>query len=201
MNILKKTFLPLLFAAASLLSANQAQAALITIETDKKQYQVGEKVTAFLKLSDAGSLVSGFFLDLKYQPSQLALLTWGFGNAFDDGLGSYQSSDHDAMKGMLGLDDYADPSADQLVLAALQLGTFTLAKLEFTALAAGQFSLNLDPAYLGLITFGGDLFQPKWLDASFDVVDNPAAVPATPALALMIGGLLLLGAQRRQQRL
>lgn len=201
MNILKKTFLPLLFAAASLLSANQAQAALITIETDKQQYQVGEKVTAFLKLSDAGSLINGFFLDLKYQPSKLALVSWGHGNSFDDGLGSYQSSTHDAVKGMLGLDEYADPSADQLVLAALQLGSFTLAKLEFTALAAGQFSLNLDPAYLGLVTFDDNLFQPKWLDASFNVVDSTAAVPATPALALMIGGLLLLGAQRRQQQL
>lgn len=200
MNILKKAFLPLVFAAASFLTANQAQAALITIETDKQQYQLGEKVTAYLKLSDAGSLLSGFFLNLQYQPAKLALVTWGHGNAFDDGLGSYQYSIHDALNGMLGLDDYADPNADQLILAALQLGTFTLATLEFTALATGQFSLNLDPSYLGLMTFSGDLVQPQWLDASFEVIGNPAAVPATPALALMIGGLLLLGAQRRRQQ-
>mgnify|MGYP006148690545 CR=1 FL=1 len=33
------------------------------------------------------------------------------------------------------------------------------------------------------------------MDASFDVVGNPESVPATPAIALMIGGLLLLAAQ------
>jgi hypothetical protein len=199
MNILKKTFLPLVLAAASLLCAGQAQAALITIETDKQQYQVGEKVTAFLKLSDASSLISGFFLAMQYQNSALALVNWGHGNSFDDGYGSYQYGAHDAANGSLALEDYADWAADQAVLAALQLGGFTLAKIEFTALAAGQFSLNLDPAYFGLLTFSGDLFQPEWLDASFDVIANPAAVPATPAIALMFGGLMLLGVQRRQQ--
>lgn len=200
MNMFKKTLLPLLFAASALLGANQAQAALITVETDKQQYQIGEKVTVFLKLSDAGSLMSGFFLDLQYQQSKLALVNWGHGTSFDDGFGSYQYSLHNAASGRLALEEYADWAAEQAVLALLQLGTFTLATLEFTALAAGQFSLNLDPAYLGLMTFGGDLLQPQWLDASFNVVDSTATVPATPALALMIGGLLLLGAQRRLQR-
>ncbi|RVU37116.1 hypothetical protein EOE67_12465 [Rheinheimera riviphila] len=200
MNILKKAFLPLVLAAASLLCAGQAQAALITIETDKQQYQVGGKVTAFLKLSDASSLISGFFLAMQYQNSALALVNWGHGNSFDDGFGSYQYSAHDAVNGSLALEDYADWAADQAVLAALQLGGFTLAKIEFTALAAGQFSLNLDPSYFGLLTFSGDLLQPEWLDASFDVIAKPSAVPATPAVALMIGGLLLLGAQRRQQQ-
>lgn len=200
MNILKKTVLPLMLAAASMLSVGQAQAALITIETDKQQYQVGEKITAFLKLSDAESLISGFFLALQYQQSKLALINWGHGNSFDDGFGSYQYSAHDAANGSLALEDYADWAADQSLLAALQLGGFTLAKIEFTALAAGQFSLNLDPSYFGLLTFSGDLLQPEWLDASFDVIANPSAVPATPAMALLISGLLLLGAQRRQQK-
>ncbi len=199
MNILKKAVLPFMLVAASLLSISQAQAALITIETDKQQYQVGEKVTAFLKLSDASSLLSGFYLSLKYQTSALALVNWGHGNSFDDGFGSYQYGAHDAANGSLALEDYADWAADQAILAALQVGSFTLAKLEFTALAAGQFSLNFDSTYLGLLTFSGDMLQPQWLDASFDVV-NPASVPATPAIALMIGGLLLLGAQRRQQQ-
>lgn len=199
MNLVKKTFLPLVLAVASLLSVGQAQAALITIETDKQQYQVGEKVTAFLKLSDAESLFSGFFLALQYQQSKLALINWGHGNSFDDGFGSYQYSAHDAANGSLALEDYADWAADQAVLVALQLGSFTLAKIEFTALAAGQFSLNLDPTYFGLLTFNGDMLQPQWQDASFDVVANPSAVPATPAIALMIAGLLLLGSQRRRK--
>lgn len=200
MNILQKVVLPLMLVAASLLSISQAHAALITIETDKQQYQVGEKVTAFLKLSDANSLLSGFYLSLKYQTSALALVNWGHGHSFDDGFGSYQYGDHDAANGSLALEDYADWAADQAILAALQLGSFTLAKLEFTALTAGNFSLNFDPAYFGLLTFSGDMLQPQWLDASFDVVGNPASVPATPAVALMIGGLLLLGAQRRHQQ-
>lgn len=198
MNILKKTFLPLVLATASLLSVGQAQAALISIETDKLQYQVGEKVTAFLKLSDAESVFSGFFLALQYQHSKLALVNWNHGNSFDDGFGSYQYSAHDAANGSLALEDYADWAADQAVLAAQQLGSFTLAKIEFTALAAGQFTLNFDPAYFGLLTFNDDLLLPQWQDASFDVIANPSAVPATPAIALMFGGLLLLGAQRRQ---
>gem|GEM_PF-1276805 len=199
MIVLKKVVLPLMLAAASLCSIGQAQAALITIETNKQQYQIGEKVTAFLKLSDAESLFSGFFLALQYQHSKLQLVNWGHGNSFDDGFGSYQYSEHDAATGRLALEDYADWAADQAILTALQLGSFTLAKIEFTALAAGQFSLNLDPAYFGLLTFSGDLLQPEWQDARFDVIANPAAVPATPAMALMIGGLLLLGVQRRRQ--
>lgn len=200
MNIIKKTFLPFVLAAASLLSAGQAQAALITIETDRQQYQIGDKVTAFLKLTDAESLFSGFFLAMQYQHSKLALINWGHGNSFDDGFGSYQYSAHDAANGSLALEDYADWAADQAVLAAMQLGGFTLAKIEFTALAAGQFSLNFDPAYFGLLTFSGDLLQPQWQDASFDVIASPAAVPATPAIALMFGGLMLLGAQQRRQQ-
>lgn len=199
MQMIKKTLLPLILAAAAFVNSAQTQAALITIETDKQQYQVGEKITAFLKLSDAESLISGFFVSLHYQQSKLALMNWGHGHSFDDGFGSYQYGEHNAANGSLALEDYADWAADQAVLAALQLGSFTLAKLEFTALAAGQFSLNLDPAYFGLLTFGGDLFQPQWLDASFDVIANPATVPASPAMALMIGGLLVLGAQRRLQ--
>jgi hypothetical protein len=198
MQIIKKIFLPVALAAA-LLNSAQTQAALITIETDKQQYHVGEKITAYLKLSDAESLISGFFLSLQYQQSKLALVNWGHGNSFDDGLGSYRYSEHNAENGSLALEEYADWAADQTVLAALQLGTFTLAKLEFTASAAGQFNLNLDPAYFGLLTFSGDLFKPKWQDVSFDVVANPSTVPATPAIALMFGGLLLLGVQRRLQ--
>lgn len=200
MKIKKNILLPFLLIGAFLFSATQAQAAVITIETDKLQYQVGEKVTAFINLSDTNSLISGFFLALHYQNSALALDSWSYGHAFDDGLGSYQFGDHDVANSRLALEDYADWAADQAILAALQFGSFRLATVEFTALSAGQFNLGFDPAYFGLLTFAGDLFEPDWQNASFDVVANPNAVPATPVMALMLGGLLLLGGQRRQQQ-
>jgi hypothetical protein len=173
---------------------------MITIETDKLQYQVGEKVTAFINLSDTNSLISGFFLALQYQNSALVLDSWSYGHGFDDGLGSYQFGDHDLVNSQLALEDFADWAADQTILSALQFGSFRLATVEFTALSAGQFNLGFDPAYFGLLTFAGDLFEPDWQNANFYIVAKPNAVPAPSVLGMIFSGLLLLGAQHRQQR-
>jgi hypothetical protein len=198
MKITKNIILPLLLVTVTLFGTYQAQAALITIETDKQQYQVGEKITAFLKLSDSNRLISGFFLALQYQQSKLALVNWGHGHAFDDGFGSYQYAEHNVVNGRLALEDYADWAADQTILAAKQLGNFTLASIEFTAQSAGQFNLSFDATYFGLLTFSGDLFQPDALAGSFNVVDTPASIPTASPLALVLGGLLLLVGHRRK---
>lgn len=199
MNLFKNTLVPLLFVVIAWFSVGQAQAAIISIETDKQQYQVGEKITAFLKVSQADVLLSGFFLALQYQHSALAVLQWGYGNSFDDGFGSYQFGEHDLANGRLSVEDYADWAADQSLLAALQSGGFLLATVEFQALVGGQLSLSLDPTYLGLLTFDGELRQPSWAGADITVIDKPHAVPAAPVLVLMLGGLLGMLAQRRQQ--
>ncbi len=200
MKLIKNTLVPFLFVTTAWFSVGQAQAAIINIETDKQQYQVGEKITAFLRVSQADVLLSGFFLALQYQHSALAVLQWGHGHSFDDGYGSYQYGENEGTNGRLSLEDYADWAADQALLAALQSGGFLLAKVEFNALVGGQFKLSLDPTYLGLLTFDGELLQPTWSGADIQIIDSSHTVPATPVILLMLGGLLLLLPQRLKQQ-
>jgi hypothetical protein len=196
MNKIKKLLGGLLLAASACGLCGTAQAGVIQIETNKSSYQNGELITATLRASALSDVLTGFFLALQYQPAQLALQNFSFGNGFDDGFGSYRFSAADQAGGSLALEEYADWAAALATLAAQQNGSFILATIKFKALGTGQFSLNLDPAYLGLLTAGGDLQTPEWSGVSFNVTDS-ATVPAPAPLLLMCGLLLLLVRQRQ----
>lgn len=193
-NKIKTLLSSLLLAASACSLSNTAQAGVIQIETNKSSYQSGELITATLKASTFADTLTGFFLALQFQPGQLALQNFSFGNGFDDGLGSYQFSDHTS--GRLALEEYADWAAVLATLAAQQQGSFVLATLQFKALGTGQFGLELDPAYLGVLTASGDLMTPVGSGARFEVNDS-AAVPAPASLLLMCGALQLLVRPRR----
>lgn len=194
MNKIKNLLNGLLLAASACCLCSTAQAGVIQIETNKSSYQSGELITATLKASAFSDVLTGFFLALQYQPGQLSLQNFSFGGGFDDGLGSYQFSDHSS--GRLALEEYADWAAALATLAAQQNGSFILATIQFKASGTGLFSLNLDPAYLGFLTAGGDLQEADWIGSSFTVTDN-ATVPAPAPLLLMCGALLLLVRPRR----
>lgn len=196
MKMFKNTLFSLVAGACLTLLSTAANATLISIETDKQQYQTGDTVTAWLKVNNTSETLTGFFLSLQYQPAQLWLQSWTFGNGFDDGLGSYAYSAHDLINGKLSLEEYADWAADMDALMAQQQGGFVLAMLKFTAGAAGNFVLNLDADYLGLLGQSGDMQNPGWSGVSIEV-QNPASVPAPAPAVLMLTSLLLLGASRR----
>lgn len=199
MNKIRSLLNGLLLAASACCLCNTAQAGVIQIETNKSSYQSGELITATLKASAFSDVLTGFFLALQYQPGQLALQNFSFGGGFDDGFGSYQFSDHSS--GRLALEEYADWAAALATLAAQQNGSFILATIQFKASGTGLFSLNLDPAYLGFLTAGGELEGADWIGSSFSVTDN-ATVPAPAPLLLMCGALLLLVRPRQSgQRL
>lgn len=193
MNIFKKMLGAAILSLGCSL-CNLAYAGMIQIDTDKSSYQSGELITATLKANAFSEVLTGFFLALQYQPGQLVLQDFSFGGGFDDGLGSYQFSDHTS--GRLALEEYADWAAALATLAAQQNGSFILATIQFKASGSGLFSLNLDPAYLGFLTASGELEGADWIGSSFSVTD-PASVPAPAPLLLMCGALLVLVRPRR----
>jgi hypothetical protein len=195
MKLFNNTFFSLMAGVCLTMVSAAANATLISIETDKQQYQTGDTVTARVKVNNAGETLTGFFLALQYQPAQLWLQSFSFGNGFDDGFGSYAYSAHDLIHGKLSLEEYADWAADLDALMAQQQGGFVLAMLKFTATAAGNFVLNLDAGYIGLLGQSGNLYKPDWNGVSIDV-QNPASVPAPAPAVLMLTSLLLLGARR-----
>jgi hypothetical protein len=194
MNKIRNLFSSLLLAASACCLCNTAQAGVIQLETDKSSYRSGELITATVKASAFSEVLTGFFLALQYQPGQLSLQDFSFGNGLDDGLGSYQFSEQSA--GRLALEEYADWAAALATLAAQQNGSFILATIRFKASTSGLFSLNLDPAYLGFLTAGGELEGADWIGSSFSVTDH-ATVPAPAPLLLLCGALLLLVRPRR----
>ncbi|MCT6699356.1 hypothetical protein [Rheinheimera sp. 4Y26] len=194
MNVLKTTFCQLITACLLFLSTS-SNAALIRIETDQQQYQTGDTVTAWLSVENATETLTGFFLALQYQPAQLWLESWTFGTGFDDGFGSYAYSAHDLINGKLSLEEYADWAADLDLLMAQQQQGFVLAAFKFTVKKAGNFVLELDNSYLGLLGQSGNMLVPNWAGINIQVTD-PTAVPAPPSALLMLCPLLWLSLRR-----
>ncbi len=195
---MKKLFVTL-SCTLLLLSSYHSQAALIWLEPEQTTYQVGDTITVELKVSGFDELLGGFFAELLYSPLQLMLQSWQFGQGFDDGLGSYQWHSHDAVAGILQLDDYADFSADTAVLFAQQGSTFSLVRLSFTALTAGQFSLGLAESGTGLLSFSNHYLPLSLQGTSINVV-NPAQVPLPATALLFASGLLMLSRQRQKAK-
>jgi len=127
--------------AAALLTFSQAQAALISVEFEKTQYQVGDTIVSKLFVSDFTGPLKGAALSLGIG-SGFSLNSWQLSDAFDDGLGDYQFGDFVA--GQLFLAAYADWAAALHVLADKQKDRFLLATVSFKALSAGVFQFSLD---------------------------------------------------------
>lgn len=181
--------------AAALLTFGQAQAALISVEFDKTQYQVGDTIVSKLYLSDFSGPLKGATLSLGVGQG-FALDSWQLTDAFDDGLGDYRFGDFVA--GQLFLEAYADWAAALNVLADKQKDRFLLATVSFKALSAGVFQFSMDQDYSGVIDGNGDFATGRLSATALSVA--PASAVSAPATGLLLaaGCWLLAGWRRRR---
>lgn len=186
-----------LLTALLLTLSFHSQAALIKLESLHNSYQVGDTIELQLSVSNLSTTLGGFFSEFSYASNSLSLLGWQFGNGFDDGFGSLQFSDHDALAGMLALDEYADPFADEQLLAANQGTGFVLATLQFVALSAGDFWFSFNPDWSGALSFDNQFVAVSFSDLQLQVHPASTPVPAPATLLLLLAGLLFLSARKR----
>jgi len=182
-----------------------AHSALMVLQPDRSNYQVGDNIQLQLKLtgmnvSDTGSTVAAFWTKLLYQPAALQLQSWQFGTGLTDAAGSLQFAEHDALHGELTLDEYAFAAADPATLAAsqqlaMQQGGLLLATLTFQALQAGDWQLTFDPKWFGVENVAGDRINTAAADLNLTV--TALQVPAPATMLLLLGGLALLSQRRR----
>ncbi len=176
-----------LIACCALLLSFWTQATVVKVELDKSHYQVGDNVSAQLKILDYTAGVSVFQLDLRYMLAGLNLEKVSFSAALNNGFQDYWHTGN-----VLSLLEFnTDTSVD---LAALQSAEFVVATLNFKALLAGSFSFDLLNADLGDID-GSQITPVTLKSASFEVVGN--AVPAPATALLLVPALLLLQRRRR----
>lgn len=172
----------------ALLASFCCNATLITLDLDKATYDEGELITAQLAVDDIDYFMGGFAAEIGFDSSTIELVSWMFGDGFDDGFGSYSYAD-DVVAGLLYLEDFADLSADQAILESNQGSGFTLATFTFRALAAGPQVLSILSGMEVISMDNNTLDTFGQVDAQFSV--NPVPEPATAILIL--SSLLILG--------
>jgi type II secretory pathway component PulM len=177
-----------------------AHSALMVLQPERRSYQVGDTIQLELKITDLSTTVGAFWTQLQYQPTALQLQSWQFGTGLDDGAGSLQFAEHDALNGVITLDEYTFPTADPAALAAAQLsslqqGGLVLARFTFQALQAGDWQLGLNPQWFGVESFAGDRIKTDAADLNLTV--TAAQVPAPATLLMLLGGIVLLSQRRR----
>lgn len=164
-----------------------SQATLITLELDKAQYQENDLITLNLIASNFAYPLGGFAAEVAFEHNQLELMSWQFGNGFDDGLGSYQYADN-SIDGLLYIDNYADIFADENVIIANQGVEFILASIVLKASVAGEHIINL----LGnaqVISF--DNFNIETLNGA-NITASVNKVPEPLSALILLTGLALL---------
>lgn len=173
-----------------LLFSGLSQAALIQLQPDRTDYQVGDTIQLSMIISGLSETVAGFWTEVFYQPSAFLLQSWQFGNGLDDGFGSLQFAKHDAVLGSIALDDVAFPDADESILSAQQGTGFVLAQLNFMALEAGDFLLSFNPGWFEVESFAGDFIAADFADLNLRIQPSQVPAPATAMLLLLGLGLL-----------
>ncbi|GEA13046.1 hypothetical protein [Alteromonas sp. KUL49] len=196
----------LLLVIAAVFSIN-ANAAIITVTTDKSQYELNEIITATVTVSDlidgvgVQTLLSGFDLSL----TSLLDNSEYVANSVTFGANIVDVSDALAFESVLGLGSFvgvvqiASFFTDTFALQA-GLNAFELFSVEFEALAVGSDTLVIGPnASPDLLSdFFGDGVTAVTVDADYTVVAATVSEPATFGAVLLI--LTLLMAFRREQR-
>jgi hypothetical protein len=177
-----------------------ANATLMLLQPERSSYQVGDTIRLELKLTGLTTSVGSFWSRMVYQPSVLQLQDWQFGAGLDDGLGSLRFADHDAVNGLITLDEYADPAADLATLMSvqqseMQQGGLVLAKLTFQALQAGNVQLMLDPKWFGVESFAGQQLPIQTAPLDFNV--TAAQVPAPATIMMVLLSVVVMSLRRR----
>ncbi|MDP5141169.1 PEP-CTERM sorting domain-containing protein [Rheinheimera baltica] len=180
--------------ALCLLFTGASHAALIQLNADRSDYQVGDIITVTLSMSDLTETMGGFWAEVLYPTSAVSLLNWQFGSGFDDGFGSYQFDEHNALVGALFLSDYADLFADEMILATQQGRSFELATFSFLAGQVGDVLISLNFMNFGAVNFANDFVDVSATDLNLTI--TAAQVPAPASALLMLAGLGLLYRRR-----
>ena len=173
-----------------LLFSGLSQAALIQLQPNQTEYQVGDTVELSMTISGLTETVASFKTEVFYQPSAFLLQSWQFGSGLDDGFGSLQFADHDEAMGSIALDEFTFAS-DESILAGQQGNGFVLANLSFVALQAGEFLFSFNPLLFGVENFAGDFIDASFNDLNVSINPTQVPVPATALLLLTGMGLLL----------
>lgn len=177
------------FFTLCLLFSGLSHAALIQLQPDRTDYQVGDSIQLSMVISGLSETVASFMTEVFYQPSAFLLQSWQFGSGLDDGLGSMQFAEHNAVIGSITLDEYTF-AADESVLADQQGSGFLLASLTFVALQTGDFLFSFDPVSFGVENFAGTFIDASFADLSLRIQPTQVPVPATAFLLLAGLGLL-----------
>lgn len=149
-----------------------SQAALLTLQADRTQYQVGETVQLNLWLSEFPGSVGSYWAKLHYEPAAFVFADGQFGDSFAGASLQYLQSAAD----MLTLEEYAFWDADVAQLSALQGSGFALARISFVAKTAGDWSFNFADDFIGAELFSGATLpvQAKGLTLQVQAVSAPA---------------------------
>lgn len=179
-----------MFLALCIMFSGLSHATLIQLNTERNDFQIGETIVVTLSVSDFSETLGGFWTEILYPFSALSQYDWHFGDGFDDGFGSSQFADFDAVNGILYLEDYADFFAVESILSAKQGSSFVLATFSFLAAEAGNILLNFNSGNVGAVNFANDFVDVTTTHLNFTIV--AAQVPAPTTAILMFAGMALL---------
>jgi hypothetical protein len=192
-----KKQLVVLVLAISCLYSNVSRAALISVLPQQYQITKGQDLVVDIVVSDLGAgiakSVGAFDLNLSFNTDLLSYNSISFGNQLDifgfgNGFGSLQYSAEDGVNGV-NFGELSLYSAKQL--NELQQGSFLLASLTLTSLAAGSSDLSL--SILSLADAEGQALSSQIANASINI----QAVPEPGVELLWLLGLVGWGFCRK----
>ena len=181
---LKKVGSRILLATSLTLASMASHASVMQVELDKTDYQIGETITATIRMQNPSAEVALFDLSLDYSAALLQLVSADFGNALT--VLDPTDQQRTLSAGAVRLQE-TNLDAFDYELAALQGSSFVLATLRFSAQHAGNFQLNLRDVLIG--DWFGNAHGNVSLDGAIGRIQ--AAAVSAPALAWLALPMLL----------
>ena len=183
----------------TLLFAMNANATLISLDFDKDQYEIGDVVSADIVISDIETefgfqkLLGGFSMDLNYDDSLVSFDQANFGDKLNGG---------DVFESMTTATNnvgsvFLEEISFSFDLFSFQNGmpSFTLATIQFTAIANGQGTPSLEN--IVLTNDFGDAFTNISSSSELLTVGVTQTIPEPHMFALLLPFAMLLARKRK----
>lgn len=183
--------------------AGDADAAIISFETDGSDVNVGDVFTVDLKISDLGAdILTTFDLNVIFDDGVLDFLSFTFGDPLNgnqldiQGFGGGLFASATPSSGIVNLTDSSfDPDA---VLLSSQLDEFIIGTFSFNAQALGTSVFGIQNVLLGGAFNGGFIPSAVAFTTSAATVNVVATQVSEPVLtSSVLLGLLFLGLRKR----